>query len=121
MPLSLPRREPANGHAHLERHRPCLREGHLMLSTIAGHITDHETIVGRRVNRPPRLTNYPRHKSTVFATYIANPASDSQCKSGLRKIIRKVSLEFAKFDWTRHHPRPPHHPSKRPTASHHTS
>src|SRR5260370_36582916 len=26
--------------------------------------------------------------------------SDSQDNSGLRKIIRKVSLDFAKFDWT---------------------
>jgi hypothetical protein len=26
----------------------------------------------------------------------------SETKSGLRKIRRKVSLDFAKFDWTRH-------------------
>ena len=34
------------------------------------------------------------------------PRSDSRTKSGLRKIRRKVSLDFAKFDWTRH-PFPP--------------
>jgi hypothetical protein len=38
----------------------------------------------------------------VFATNRPNPGSDSQSNSGLRKIIRKVSLEFAKFDWTGH-------------------
>jgi hypothetical protein len=57
MPLSLPGREPANGHALLERHRRCLRERHPVLSTAVGHITDLETIVGRRVNRPTRLDN----------------------------------------------------------------
>ena len=55
--LSLPGREPANGHALLERHRRCLRERHPVLSTAVGHITDLETIVGRRVNRPTRLDN----------------------------------------------------------------
>jgi hypothetical protein len=101
MPLSLPGRESANGHALLERHRPCLRERHPVLSAVAGHITDLETIVGRRVNRSTRLDKSRRHRSTVFATDPANPGSDSQSNSGLRKIIRKVSLEFAKFDWTR--------------------
>ena len=37
----------------------------------------------------------------MFASDLANPGSDSQSNSGLRKIIRKVSLEFANFDWTR--------------------
>jgi hypothetical protein len=39
----------------------------------------------------------------IIANFSARqyPGSDSQCKSGLRKIIRKVRLEFAKFDWTR--------------------
>jgi len=55
MPLPLPRREPANGNALLERHRPCLRERHPVLGAVAGHITDLETIVGRPVNRSTRL------------------------------------------------------------------
>ena len=38
----------------------------------------------------------------MFASDLANPGSDSQSNSGLRKIVRKVSLEFANFDWTRH-------------------
>jgi hypothetical protein len=33
----------------------------------------------------------------------ANPRSDSQGKPGLRKVIRKVNLEFATFDSTRQH------------------
>jgi hypothetical protein len=50
MSLPLPGREPANGHALLERRRPCLRERHPVLGAVAGHITDLETIVGRWVN-----------------------------------------------------------------------
>jgi hypothetical protein len=38
-----------------ERRRPCLRERHPVLTAVAGHITDLETIVGRRVNRPTHL------------------------------------------------------------------
>ena len=34
---------------------------------------------------------------------VAAGAADSRTNSGLRKIRRKVSLDFAKFDWTRQH------------------
>src|ERR1700694_6013425 len=37
------------GNASLERHRPCLGERHPVLGAVLGHITDLETIVGRRV------------------------------------------------------------------------
>ena len=55
MPLPLPRREPANGNALLEWHRPCVCQRHPVLGAVAGHITDLETIVGRPVNRSTRL------------------------------------------------------------------
>jgi hypothetical protein len=35
--------------------------------------------------------------------YPPEPRRDAQTKSGLRKIRHKVSLDFAKVDWTRHH------------------
>ena len=38
--------------------------------------------------------------------YPPEPRSNSRTNSGLRKIRRKVSLDFAKFDWTRQQPRP---------------
>jgi hypothetical protein len=34
--------------------------------------------------------------------YPPEPRSNSRTNSGLPKIRRKVSLDFAKFDWTRH-------------------
>jgi hypothetical protein len=37
----------------------------------------------------------------AYSGYPPEPRSDSRTKSGLRKIRRKVSLDFAKFDWTR--------------------
>jgi hypothetical protein len=55
MPLPLPGPEPANRDALLDRHRPRLLERHPVLGAVAGHITDLETIVGRRVNRSTRL------------------------------------------------------------------
>jgi hypothetical protein len=56
MPLSLPGPEPANGNELLERHRPCLLERHPVLGAVVGHITDLETIVGRRFNPSTRLS-----------------------------------------------------------------
>jgi len=37
----------------------------------------------------------------AFWGYPPGPHSASRTNSGLRKIRRKVSLDFAKFDWTR--------------------
>ena len=39
--------------------------------------------------------------AVAYSGYPPEPRSDSRTKSGLRKIRRKVSLDFAKFDWTR--------------------
>ena len=50
MPLSLPRRKPANRQAPLKRHLPRPRERHPVHGAVVGHITDLETIVCRRVN-----------------------------------------------------------------------
>jgi hypothetical protein len=38
----------------------------------------------------------------AYSGYPPEPRSNSRTNSGLRKIRRKVSLDFAKFDWTRH-------------------
>jgi hypothetical protein len=38
----------------------------------------------------------------AYSGYPPEPHSNSRTNSGLRKIRRKVSLDFAKFDWTRH-------------------
>src|SRR6185312_13430359 len=50
MPLSLPRRKPANRQAPLKRHLPRPRERHPVHGAVVGYITDLETIVCRRVN-----------------------------------------------------------------------
>ena len=82
MPLPLPRREPANGNALLEWHRPCVCQRHPVLGAVAGPITDLETIVGRPVNRSTRLDNWCRHRSTVSTPDRANPGSDAQPSPG---------------------------------------
>jgi hypothetical protein len=40
--------------------------------------------------------------AAAYSSYPPAPRSDSRTKSRLRKIRRKVSLDFAKFDWTGH-------------------
>ena len=45
--------------------------------------------------------------AAAYSGYPPEPRRDSRTKSGLRKIRRKVSLDFAKVDWTR---QPPTHP-----------
>ena len=39
--------------------------------------------------------------AAAYSGYPPEARRDSQTKSGLRKIRRKVSLDVAKFDWTR--------------------
>ena len=46
--------------------------------------------------------------AAAYSGYPPEPRRDSRTKSGLRKIRRKVSLDFAKVDWTRQHTRRRH-------------
>src|SRR3954469_17759709 len=59
---------------------------------------------GPNVSRtqPPELSD--THGTTHVKTRpaIRAPGTDSQCKSGPRNVFRKVRLEYATFDCTRH-------------------
>jgi hypothetical protein len=100
MPLSLPRRKPANRQAPLKRHLPRPRERHPVHGAVVGHITDLETIVCRRVNGPTRVQTKRRHRSTVSVADRANPGSDAQRSPGQCNVGCNLHSDSAAFTWT---------------------
>ena len=103
MPLSLPRRKPANRQAPLKRHLPRPRERHPVHGAVVGHITDLETIVCRRVNGPTRVQTKRRHRSTVSVADRADPGSDAQRSPGQCNVGCNLHSDSAAFTWTGHY------------------